>query len=121
MSGPKRGPRSVLVVNLTTEQRTELERWRRSMTMPVALVRRANGLLRLADGSSVTEAAAAAQMHRKYLREWVRRFHKQGIDGLYDSPGRGRKSAFSPGSGRACGEDCLRSAGQNGAVALAVG
>jgi helix-turn-helix protein len=121
MSGPKRGPRSALVVNLTTEQCAELERWRRSMTMPVSLVRRAIGMLRLAAGASVTEAAAAAQMQRKYLRAWARRFAEHGVAGLHDSPGRGRKSVFSPGGCRACGEDRLRTAGHAGAVALAVG
>jgi len=121
MSGPKRGPRSLLVVSVTSEQRVELERWRRSMTMPVSLVRLAIGLLQLAAGASMTHAAAAAQMQRKYLREWVRRFQKQGIDGLYDSPGRGRKSAFPPGSCRTRGQDRLRTARQNGADTLTVG
>jgi hypothetical protein len=121
MRGPKRGPTSVLVVKLTAQQRLELEHWQRCSTMAAGLVRRAKAILALAQGASVTVAAQAGQMQCKHVRKWVRRLGQQGLAGLHDKDGRGRKPVFSPRGGVAHGEDRLRIARRAGPIAVAVG
>lgn len=48
------------------------------------------------DGKTFTEAAAAIRIKLRTLMNWVKRFKKQGIDGLADRPGRGAKPCLSP-------------------------
>ena len=102
-----RGRKSNLVVLLTTQERTQLEHWRRSTTTPMGLVRRATMVLAVADAHTFTEAAKSAGLTEKHGRKWVNRFLTQRLDGLSDKPGRGRKPVFPPGGGSAHGEDRL--------------
>ena len=56
------------------------------------LARRARLLLLLADGMTITEAAATVGMSRRHTYKWIRRFMQEGIEGLADKPGRGHRS-----------------------------
>ena len=47
------------------------------------------------DGKSRTEAAHCCGMDRQTLRDWVHRYNDEGLDGLYNRPGQGRKSLLS--------------------------
>jgi len=47
------------------------------------------------EGKTFTEAAAAVRVKLRTLMNWVKRFKKEGLDGLKDKPGRGAK-AFLP-------------------------
>ena len=52
-----RGRKPNFVIHLTLERRAALERWQRSMTLPVGLVRRARVVLLMDEGQSLTAAA----------------------------------------------------------------
>ena len=47
------------------------------------------------DGASRAEAAALCGMDRQTLRDWVRRFNTDGIEGLTNKVGSGRPPALS--------------------------
>jgi transposase len=50
----------------------------------VAASRRMLALALVMEGSSRTEAAQAAGMDRQTLRDWVHRYHREGLEGLTD-------------------------------------
>jgi transposase-like protein len=93
------GRRTGLVVCLTPEERRKLETWQRSRTIRTGLQRRSRVVLLLADGRSVSEAARAVGMRRKFVYLWVGRFVEHRLAGLSDEPGRGRKPFFPSGGG----------------------
>ena len=105
-----RGRKTSFVVTLTAEERNELESWQRSTTMPVGLVRRGKIILLRSDGVSISDISRTVRMARQYVRKWIKRFLVQGIDGLADKPGRGRKPFFPSGSRGASGETGVRAA-----------
>src|SRR4051794_2752501 len=49
------------------------------------------------EGASREEAARAAGMDRQTLRDWVRRYHAEGLAGLRDRPRSGREPRLTPG------------------------
>jgi len=53
-------------------------------------------LLLRSDGKSQIETGNILQVHRNTVRAWENRYKKEGIDGLYDKPGRERRRIFSP-------------------------
>lgn len=89
------GRRSAVVVELSGDQREELERIVRSRTVPAGLVRRVQAVLAIANGMTFREAMKAVDMSDKHLRKWCRRYLEEGMSGLNDKPGRGRKPGFS--------------------------
>lgn len=69
--------------SLTPEERTTLERLRRSHTTPAAEVARASALLAVADGQSFTEAArAAGRRSGDAVAHLVTRFNPEGLAAL---------------------------------------
>jgi hypothetical protein len=101
---------SELVVELTEEQRRELESWQRSTTMRAGLVRRGRVVLLRAQGVPILRIAREVGLQQRHVRKWVSRFREQGIDGLSDKPGRGRKAFFPSGSCCPCSQAGLRTA-----------
>ena len=91
-----RGRTTKLVVTLNAAQGRLFNSWQRSTTVPSGLARRGRLLLLLADGGSVSEGARQVDLGRRHIYKWVHRFQAQGIEGLYDKPGRGRKPVFPP-------------------------
>jgi len=83
-------PRQPLV--LGPEVRAELTSLARSRTLPHDLVRRAEIVLRCADGVSNTAVAEQLGVTRPTVGTWRERFRRQGLMGLYDErrPGRPR-------------------------------
>jgi transposase len=73
-----------------------LERIERSTKTAAGLVRRAQIVLMIAGGKSVTETARAVRVNRRIVRCRVKRFNKERIDGLKDKGGRGRAPVFPP-------------------------
>lgn len=102
-----RGRKSKLVVLLTTQERSQLERWCRSTATPMGLARRATMVLAVADAHTFTAAAKSAGLTEKHGRKWVNRFLTQRLEGLSDKPGRGRKPDFPPRGGSAHGQNRL--------------
>jgi Helix-turn-helix domain len=106
-----RGRKPNSVVRLTPDKRAELERWQRSTTLAVGLVRRARVVLLLDEGQSLTAAARICGLTQRNARKWVLRYLERGLAGLEDKPGRGRKPVFSPRGCVASGQDRLRATG----------
>jgi hypothetical protein len=94
-----RGRKSSVIVELTSEQRTDLERKLRSRTVSAGLQNRCRAVVAIADGKTFRHAMQLIGMTDKHLRKWCRRYLENGIDGLNDLPGRGRKPGFSPRGG----------------------
>jgi transposase len=53
-------------------------------------------LLLRSEGKTQTETADILTVHRNTVRAWEKRYASEGIKGLYDKPGRGRRPGFSP-------------------------
>ena len=105
-----RGRKSSFVVRLEPAQRSDLESMTRSTKLSAGLVRRARLILLVEEGQTMTAAAAIVGLTIRNARKWVRRFLANGVDGLRDQAGRGRKPVFSPRSRSASGQDRLRAA-----------
>ena len=94
--GTVRGRKLGFQVVLNDQQQAELEHWQRSTSMPAGRVRRGKVVLLLAEGRSLKETAGQSGMTVRMARKWARRFLEEGIAGLNDRTGRGRKPLFSP-------------------------
>ena len=79
-----RGRKTSFTIRLTPAQRLTLLVWRRATTIPVGQARRARLLLLLADGMTITAAAATAGVSRRCVYKWIQRFLQQGLEGLQD-------------------------------------
>lgn len=101
------GRKTSLVIHLTDEEKRELQCWLRKTTIGVALAKRAQVIVRLANGESIAAAARQVGLQPKHARQWGVRFAKDRIAGLYDRKGRGRKPFFPSGGGPASGETGL--------------
>lgn len=85
------GRKTSLSVVLSDEQRAELETWQRSTTVSAGLARRARIILLLSQGVSCSAISRTVDIERPHVYKWVTRFLRDGIKGLSDKPGRGRK------------------------------
>ena len=86
-----RGRRTSLTIRLTPAERVRLLTWQRSTIVPSGLARRARLLLLLADGLTITAAAATVGLSRRHAYKWIQRFMQEGLEGLVDKPGRGHR------------------------------
>jgi CRP-like cAMP-binding protein len=91
-----RGRRTSLTIRLTPTERLTLLAWQRATTIPAGLARRARLLLLLADGMTITDAAATVGLSRRHTYKWIQRFVQEGLEGLADKPGRGRRLGLLP-------------------------
>jgi transposase len=83
---------------LTPAQRRELVVLRDAGAKP-HLRERAAALLKIADGLPAAQVARTGLLRPRKpatVYRWLRRYRAEGIAGLTDRPGRGRKPAFSP-------------------------
>lgn len=79
-------------ITLSEEQRTVLQRWARGRTTPARLVRRAQIVLRAAEGQANLQIAAELGVERTIVGRWRRRFSERGLAGIEkDAPRGGRK------------------------------
>ena len=86
-----RGRKTSLTIRLTPAQRHTLLAWQRATTISAGRARRARLLLLLADGMTITTAAAAVGLSRRHVYKWIWRFLEHGVEGLADQPGRGHR------------------------------
>src|ERR1035438_10914015 len=95
--------RSVLAappLEVSEEQRAELERIARSSSMPHRSVVQAKALLLSADGVAIYEVARQLQVASNSVRSWRRRFVTEGVEGVGRiAKGRGRSSWLPAGTG----------------------
>ena len=81
---------------LTEEESKTIKKWSQSRTEEARLVERAQ-IIRLASESKpVPEIAEAMGVNEKTVRKWLRRFEKQGVQGLIDAPRCGAPSRYTP-------------------------
>ncbi len=86
-----RGRKTSLTIRLTPAQRQTLLAWQRATTIPAGQARRARLLLLLADGMTITDAAATVGLSRRHTYKWIQRFVQEGLEGLQDKPRRDRR------------------------------
>jgi hypothetical protein len=77
-------------IDLTVDERRNLEAAARRYTSPYCYVVRVRIVLYAADGLGNDEIAARLDTARQVVSKWRRRFHDQRLAGLGDLPRRGR-------------------------------
>jgi hypothetical protein len=87
-------------IELSDEDRLELERRASALTLPCRVVQRARLILFAAEGMIDKEIALRCGCHPQVVSKWRRRFCEHGIEGLKDRPRAGRPRRFPPGAGR---------------------
>lgn len=84
-------PISVAVfIELSEEERAQLESWARRRTSTQALAQRCRVVLLAAEGLNNTEIAERLGVHRPMVRKWRSRFAEFRLDGLIDEPRPGK-------------------------------
>ena len=91
-----RGRTTSLTIRLTPAERLTLLTWQRSPTVPAGLARRARIIVLLANGVTITDIAATVGMSRRHTYKWIQRFVQEGLEGLAEKPGRGRRLGQRP-------------------------
>jgi hypothetical protein len=97
-------------IELTDEERIELERMARGQALPHRTVVRAQVILAFADRKPVSAIARQVGRQRRIVRKWAERFVRKRLRGLNDAPRSGRPARFSPSRRAAPGEAGLRAA-----------
>lgn len=90
---PKKSP---FIIMLTNHEKEKLEKLASKYTSPYYSVVRAKIILMAAQGFDNKTIGERLSLPRQIVSKWRKRFFKQRLDGLEDSPRSGRPSAFSP-------------------------
>lgn len=88
--------RPISIIELTREEEKEL---RRRVSAPTASKRdslRASIVLRRAEGVKQADVARELGVSIPSVNKWSQRFEREGLEGLTDKPGRGRKPSIPP-------------------------
>jgi DNA-directed RNA polymerase specialized sigma24 family protein len=93
---PRKSPYEI---ELSAEERLELERRARRYSSPYRDVVRARIVLMAARGLDNEEIAARLDTPRQVVSKWRKRFFEQRLPGLEELPRGGRRPVFSPGRG----------------------
>ena len=88
--------KSPYVLELSADQRRELEARARRYTSPYRDVVRAKIVLMAAQGFDNDEIAARLDTNRVIVSKWRKRFYEQGLAGLEERPRGGRPRVFPP-------------------------
>ena len=88
--------KSPYVLDLTVDQRRELEARARRYTSSYRDVVRAKIVLMAAGGLDNDEIAARLDTSRVIVSKWRKRFFEEGIPGLEERPRGGRPRVFPP-------------------------
>jgi hypothetical protein len=91
-----RGRKTSFTIRLTPAERLTLLTWQRATTISAGLARRARLLLLVADGMTITAAAATVSLSRRHSYKWLRRFVQEGLEGLHEQPRHDRRSEPRP-------------------------
>src|SRR5712691_4171315 len=90
-----RGRKTALTIHLTADERQTLMAWQRSTAIPAGRARRGQIMLLLGDGMPVVQIADTVGVTHRVVYTWARRFLQDGIAGLADKPGRGRRPVLT--------------------------
>jgi len=107
-------------IELSEQERGELEAIAGRLTAPFREVQRARIVLYAADGLLNCEIAARLDTSPSVVAKWRRRYCEQRAEGLSDLPRAGAPRRFPPGRGRAGQGDRVRAAQDARAGALAL-
>ena len=88
--------RPTLCLSVTDEERLELERRVKAPTVSKRDSFRASIILKRASGLKQSETAKSLCCSEAYVSRWTARFRREGLTGLCDAPGRGRKPSLDP-------------------------
>lgn len=88
--------RPILKIRLDSEQRDELLRRVRSGKTSQRDCLRARIILLRSEGRKQQDVADELNVSHVIVSKWTRRFMEQGLEGLRDAPGRGRKPSLPP-------------------------
>ena len=83
-------------IELTEQQRRELEQRAQAYTSPYCQVIRAKIILMSAEGLANNEIAARLDTSPQVVHRWRKRFSEQGLEGLVDNRRSGRPVTFGP-------------------------
>jgi transposase len=84
--------RPISKIEMTLEQRMELQRRTRASTISQRDSLRARIILLRARGGKLEDVAKQLNVSIPSVSKWTRQFQALGLDGLVDAPGRGRKA-----------------------------
>src|SRR5262249_10119845 len=84
---------------MPTDTRATWTGWLRQQQPPGGRAKRARALWLWADGDACAATARQVALRERQVRQWARRFARQGLDGLLDNTRPGRRPVFSPRSG----------------------
>ena len=90
---PRKSP---YTIELTAEERTQLERQARCYTLPYRDVMRAKVVLLAGQGYGNDEIAARLDSRREIVSKWRKRFFEERLSGLEERPRYGRPPVFPP-------------------------
>src|SRR5829696_6178333 len=79
-----------VAVDLSAEDRRELESWTRASTLPAGLAQRARIVLLAGDGCGTGDIVTRTGASKPTVIQWKRRYAEAGIAGLDDRPRSGR-------------------------------
>ena len=86
--------RPISVLEVTPEEKRELERRVRASTTPGRDCLRARIVLMRSEGVRQQEVAARLGVSAPSVNKWSQRFDREGLNGLRDKPGRGAKPSI---------------------------
>jgi transposase len=86
--------RHVSALSLSSEDRAILENVVKCRTSAQRDVLRARIVLLRSEGKKEDEVALTLSTSRPTVSLWVKRYRREGLSGLHDAPGRGRKSSL---------------------------
>ena len=86
-----RGRKTARTIQRTPEDRVTLLAWQCSTTIPAGRARRGRMILQLADGVPISHIADTVGISRRFVYKWAKRFLHDGLEGLADKPGRGKR------------------------------
>lgn len=82
-------------IELSEQERAQLESWARRRSSAQALAQRCRVVLLASEGLNNTEIAARLGVHRPMVRKWRSRFAEFRLDGLIDEPRPGKPRTIS--------------------------
>jgi len=97
MEKPMPRGRPMLVIELTSQVREQLQAISRSRIIPQAMAQRARIILLAADGLSNSSISQQLHISRQTVGKWRQRFLRQSLLGLYDEP--------KPGAPKSLGDE----------------
>lgn len=81
-------------IDLSEEQREEIESWVRKGTMEQRMVQRARIVLECAAGKTTKDVALGLGLRQGTVSQWRTRFARSGIEGLADTPRTGKPAKY---------------------------